>query len=180
MEKVELSGVLNNHQQEIINTLMSDQTLLKFLYYNKNEDILNKPELNKKQAKQIRDNNIFNFKRIPTINDKEMITYISMEFDKIGYTSNFNSKQTHNQYWVAPSYVFYIINHYQNDDTQNGSRINAIEDRIVDLFHCKNNISSIGISVIQYSQPIIGLTHPYIGRALYISFIDKNVGKWNG
>ena len=53
MANIELCGHLNIYMNEVLNVIMQDQMLLKFLYYNSYEDVLNKPDLTVEQKKQM-------------------------------------------------------------------------------------------------------------------------------
>ena len=172
MEDVKISGSLNKLHNEIMAIIMSDQDILKFLYYNKDDDVLSKPDLTKKQIASMKNINFFKHKKIPTVETNEMRTVISFEYDEV---TRSNRKGNY-KYWSVPTVCIYIIGHVSNDETKNGSRVWAIEDRLVDLFHYEKNNISLGNSCVTKSEDIYGLPYPYFGRAVSIQFWDKNEG----
>ena len=58
-------GQLNELREEIINKVMSNQDLLKFLFYCNTNDVLSQPVLNKKQRESLINTQIFKYKRMP-------------------------------------------------------------------------------------------------------------------
>lgn len=175
MTDIDISGSLNKLYNEIMGIIMSDQKILKFLYYNKDEDVLNKPDLTKKQIASMKNINFFKHKKIPTVETNEMRTAISFEYEEVVRQSSYGSKEA-TKYWYKPMVCIYVIGHSTNDNTKNGSRVWGIEDRIVELFHFTHNEISLGASSVIKSEDIYGLPYPYFGRAIYIQFWDKNQG----
>lgn len=167
-------GQLNKHKEEFIRLLMSDQILLKFLYYKDNSiDILSQPNLTVKQKEILKSKNIFEYKKLPTENSNDVETYLSLEFGMNRYQN-----RDLNKYFTQPSIYVYTITNNQLDNTSNGSRLYAIEDRLVDLFHYEKNEATIGNSIVIASEDL-NLPSPYIGRKLMIRFTDRNEGEWN-
>lgn len=179
MSNIEISGMLNRMCNEILGIIMSDQPILKFLYYNKDEDVLSKPDLTKKEIMTMRDVNFFRHKKIPTIESNDQRTVISIEFDEVSRRQSYGHRDNM-KYWVRPTVGVYVIGHATNDNTKNGSRVWAIEDRLVDLFHYKLNDISLGASCVIGSEDLYGLPYPYFGRVVKITFWDKNEGLLNG
>ena len=69
---IELYGQLNTYMNEFVNTIMQDQILLKFLYYNTHDDVLSMPDLTVEQKKSMLEDTIFKYKKVPVRNDGEM------------------------------------------------------------------------------------------------------------
>lgn len=167
-------GRLNKHKEEFIRILMSDQILLKFLYYKDNSsDILSKPDLTVREKAMLKSKNIFEYRKLPTENNTEVDTYLSMEFGMNRYQN-----KDGNKYFTQPTIYVYTVANNQLDDTSNGSRIYAIEDRLVELFHYEKNETIIGYSVVVASEDL-NLPSPYVGRKLMIRFADRNDKEWN-
>ena len=169
------SGILNEYRREFVNRIMSDQTLLKFVYYTDNNiDILEQPDLKQKQKIKIREENIFEYKKIPVKNSEDMKVYIGIEFGNINY---YNTRQRiKNKYFLEPTVKIYLVTNEELDECANGSRLLAIEDRLRQLFHY-GNIETIGNSVVLGSQPLEA-SMPYIGREVFVKFYDKNDKEW--
>lgn len=165
-------GQLNLQKEEFIRILMNDQKLLKLLYYKDNKvDIFEQKDLTGKEKKYIKDNNIFEYKKVPAINSEDVETYISMEF---GNTRYYN--RSRNKYFVEPSIIVYLITNNHLDDCYNGSRLLSLEERIVDLFHYEHYLS-IGASVVVASEAI-ECPYPFVGRQISIKFVDRNEKEW--
>lgn len=168
-----ISGKLNSLYNEIMGIILSDQPLLKLLYYNNDEDVLNKPDLTMTQIASMKNVNFFKHKKIPTIEANEQVTTISFEYDEVSRNQSFGHRDPM-KYWMKPTVGIYIVGHATNDDTKNGSRVWAIEDRLVELFHYKSNDISLGSSCVTGSEDLYGLPYPYFGRVVKITFWDKN------
>lgn len=165
-------GQLNLHKEEFVRILMNDQILMKFLYYKNNKiDILEQADLDVSKKIEVKKHNIFEYKKVPAVNSEDVETYLSMEFGNTRYYNRSN-----NRYFIEPSVNVYLITNYQLDTCYNGSRLLAIEERIVDLFHYATYLN-IGNSIVISSESLES-PHPYIARQITIKFLDKNNKEW--
>ncbi len=177
MADVKLYGQLNTYLNEFVNTIMQDQILLKFLYYKDNCDVLAKPDLNIKQKKSMINDTIFKYRKVPLLNDRVMQTYLSMEFGKIDRMQAVSYREA-DPYFFRPTIDIFLITSDGNNDTSNGSRIMAIESRLMELFHFQTHNTTLGKSRITSSDSIYGLAYPYSGREINIEFWDANPHKF--
>ncbi|MEG1142478.1 MAG: hypothetical protein RSE41_08575 [Clostridia bacterium] len=170
-----IDGQLNINQKEIIGFMMECQPLLKYLYYGDNSvDIIEQEDLDSSQKIELIKNKIFDYRRIPDNNSKEVSTYISMEYGAISYIVGSGYRSSSNPYYHHPTFNFYVISHNSLDRTlMNGSRINAIESHLVNLFNKRFIIPSIGLSEVVTSEPLY-LPNNYVGRQIKIRFVDKS------
>lgn len=167
---------MNINKNYILNAIMSNQNILKCLYYtDNNSDILSLPDLNSEQKMQIVKNNIHKFRKIPTDRDDIQKIYISMEYGEVFYMGNnggYYSAQ--NPYFKLPNFIFYIISYDTLDDNNViGSRTDKIEEEIYGIFHNKNVIDDFGKSFLINSTPLT-LPKNYVGRQVMMRFVGKN------
>ena len=178
MANIELYGQLNIYMNEFINTIMQDQILLKFLYYNTHEDVLNMPDLTIEQKKSMIDDTIFKYKKIPVRNDTEMKTYLSVEFGEIDRMEQVSYREV-NPFFFRPTIDVFIVTTDNNNTTMNGNRVYAIESRLSELFHFQTHNSTLGKSRITKSDSVYGLPFPFSGREINIEFWQINPSKYN-
>lgn len=178
MANIELCGHLNIYMNEVLNVIMQDQMLLKFLYYNSYEDVLNKPDLTVEQKKQMINKSIYKYKKIPVLNDREMKTYLAIEFGEITRMQQISYREV-NPYFFRPTIDIFVISTDENLETKNGNRVYAIESRLAELFHFRTHGSTLGKSRITKSDSIYGLQLPYNGREIHVEFWDANPGEFD-
>lgn len=160
---------------EFVNTIMQDQILLKFLYYNTQEDVLSLPDLTVEQKKSMIGDTIFKYKKVPVRNDGEMKTYLAIEYGEIDRMQQVSYREV-NPFFFRPTIDVFIISTDNNHLTQNGNRIYAIESRLTELFHFQTHGSTLGKSRITKSDSVYGLPFPFNGREINIEFWDINPG----
>lgn len=173
MSNIQLYGQLNIYMNEFVNTIMQDQILLKFLYYNTRDDVLSMPDLTVEQKKSMINDTIFKYKKVPVVNDRVMQTYIAIEYGNIDRMQAVQYREV-NPCFFRPTIDVYIITSDGNCETKNGNRVYSIESRLSDLFHFTEHKSTLGKSRITSSDSITGLQYPYSGRAVNIEFWDIN------
>lgn len=177
MANIELYGQLNTYMNEVLNVVMQDQILLKFLYYNTHDDVLSKPDLTLEQKKNMINTSVFKYKKVPVLNDRTMQTYLAMEYGEITRMEQISYREV-NPYFFRPTVDFFIITSDGNSETKNGNRVYAIESRLGELFHFTEHGSTLGKSRITKSDSIYGLQFPYSGREVNVEFWDANPGKF--
>lgn len=172
-ENIKIDGQLNINQKEILRLIMSSDKILKYLYYVDNSlDIPNEKSLTVKQKQEVKQNNIYEYRAVPDSDYAEVKTYISIEYGRNTYSTT-GYRDDSNPLFVRPTINLYIITHKNIDTTKfNGSRVNAIEDCICDIFHKKIVIPSLGMSQLTISEPIT-INPNYIGRVIGINFVGK-------
>lgn len=178
MANIELCGHLNIYMNEVLNVIMQDQTLLKFLYYNSHDDVLSLPDLTVEQKKSMINDSIYKYKKIPVLNDREMKTYLAIEFGEITRMQQISYREV-NPFFFRPTVDIFIISTDENLETKNGNRVYAIEDRLANLFHFKTHGTTLGKSRITKSDSIYGLQLPYNGREVHVEFWDANSGEFD-
>ena len=162
-------GEKNAVLREIKNQLRANMTLLKFLYYVNvtDKDILILPDLTSEQVRDTVDKCIFNYPKLEANKAADMGCYICL---------NYGTKQYHyedNKYFNGNTFDIYIICDRDIDfNTVNGSRIYAIEDCIAGTFD-PGEVSAIGLSRVEYSEPVAVRGTNYIGVHIALSFFDK-------
>ncbi len=158
-------GDLNDLRIEITNRLLTNQDLLKFLYYqDSNIDILNQPILTRDQRKKVADEQIFKYFKVDTTLSNEIKCYIS-----------FDIKETECDTWgnfYKPIFTFNIVCGYSLIETQNGSRILALEECLKRTFHNWSHECIIGGTVKKVGSGIIPLQSPYCGRFINFKTLD--------
>ena len=155
-------GQLNELREEIINKVMSNQDLLKFLFYCNTNDVLSQPVLNKKQRESLINTQIFKYKRMPLNSQTDAKCFLSMQFTQI-YRHKDN-------YWIMPCFEFIVICPDSIAEINEGSRILAIENCIIDSFDMKD-IGAVGNVKIGTSQPENSDTGLQ-ARKIPIQFVD--------
>lgn len=175
-ESQTIDGQLNLSKQCIVDTLMSDQHLLKYLKYKENNiDIPSQPDLSLEERIMLKNKNIYEYRKAPSTESLVRDIWISMEYGMINRMEA--SKVKRMTYFSKPTFYFYIITLDELDKCLNGSRLYAIEDRLVKLFWQKE-IMSLGQSYILGSEPM-QLPYPYVGRRVTLGFYALNEGVQN-
>lgn len=169
----ELYGQLNTYMNEVVNTIMQDQVLLKFLYYNTHDDVLSMPDLTVEQKKSMLGDTVFKYKKVPVRNDLEMKTYLAIEYGEIDRMQQVSYREV-NPYFFRPTIDIFIISTDNNVETHNGNRVYAIESRLAELFHFRTHGTTMGKSRITKSDSIYGLPLPFHGREINVEFWDIN------
>lgn len=170
------SGQMNINKEQIISLIMSNQNILKCIKYEDNNiDVLSEPNLTTKDKIQIRKENIYKFRKIPSDTSDIQKTYISMEYGEIFYMGNTGGYyNATNPYFKIPNFIFYIVSHSSLDENKViGSRIDRIEEEICNIFHDKITIEDFGKSFLVSSTPLF-LPNDFIGRQLTLRFVGKN------
>ena len=158
-------GQLNELRESIMNKVMTNQDLLKFIYYCNTDDktdILSLPNLTKDQRKSLINTQIFKYKRMPLNSQTDAKCFLSMQ-----YTQIFRHKDNN---WIMPCFEFVIVCPDSIAETLNGSRILAIENCIVDSFNMKD-VGAVGFVKVDTSKPEnvdTGLS----ARSVPIHFVD--------
>lgn len=168
-----IDGQLNINQKEIIRALMSNDKLLRYLFYNDNSvDIVAQKNLTSDEKHKVREENIYEYRAVPDSNFNEVKTYVSMEYGQNVYSSD--RRGSSNPFFIVPTFNFYLVTHRSLDSTKwNGSRINAIEDCIKETFHHQMVIPTLGITQLTISEPIT-INPNYIGRVINIRFVESS------
>lgn len=164
---------LNKLQQHIVDTVMSNQDLLKALYYTDNTlDFDLQKNITTEQKRELKKNNIYEYRFVPDSQFEEQKIFVSMEYGVVNYAESYRDTGVFSQ----PTFIFYIITYDSLDATKhNGSRVNYIQDCIVETFHKKNCIEALGMSEVSSSSPIYIQSPHYVGRQVTIKFIGNKV-----
>ena len=156
-------GQLNELRETIMNKVMSNQDLLKFIYYCDKSDILSQDDLTKTQIQSLKDTQIFKYDRMPMKEQDEAKCFLSMQYGRVLH----DTKNTH---WVIPLFAFTIACSDAILETANGNRILAIEQCIENIFHYQN-VGNIGQVFVVGSEPRTADTG-FHARAITIKFLD--------
>lgn len=163
-------GKKNEVLREIKTKIKSNMMLLKFLYYTDvlDEDITILPDLTSEQIRDIVDSCIFNYPKLEANKESDKKCYLCLTY---------GTKQYHmdkNKFFNGNTFDIYIICDRDIDyNIINGSRIYAIEDCIAELFD-EGEVETIGLSRIDYSEPVAIRGTDYIGIHIAVSFFDKS------
>ena len=169
-----------NSKNLFISNLLNNQNLLKCLYYTDNDkDILSFPDLSVKDKKKVTKENIYQYRKIPTQDDREQKTYIAIEYGDRDYGAT-GAKYTSNNIWYEKinMRIFIVSMCEQDVNKYIGSRIDRIEEEIVEMFHKKDNIGSLGYCYVQDSIPL-NLTARWIGRMVTLIFVNNQSNTFN-
>lgn len=161
-------GQLNELREEIINKVMTNQDLLKLLFYCDTNDVLSQPNLTRSQKDSLKLNQIFKYKRMPLNNETVTKCFLSMQFGKVG-------RSMKNPFWMQPYFEFTIVCPNAILETTVGDRMLAIEQCLTDTFEFQD-VGSVGNVRISGSANIAVDTN-YSGRVVqlyFIDWIDKN------
>lgn len=163
-----------NNKSLFISNLLNNQNLLKCLYYVENDkDILSLPDLTAKQKKKVSKENIFQYRKIPSQDDRQQYTYIAIEYGDRDYGVSGAKYATNNSWYEQIELRVYIVSMCEQDVNKYiGSRIDRIEEEIVETFHKRNNIGSLGYCYVQDSIPL-NLTTRWIGRMITLTFVNN-------
>lgn len=160
-------GNLNIIREKIFQYVMTHDELINFIYYKDTDtDITSLPYLSKREKNKLIGTKIFKRRRMPSTSEKADIM-LSMEYGTRTYDG---SRNISTMQFVAPKFVFYVICHESLDDTDNGSRILAIEDCLLQLFH-NQNIGTLGKSYVSHTDTVL-CPQGYIGIAVTVKFSD--------
>lgn len=173
-------NVFSEFKNEFISNVMTNQNILKCLYYTDNDaDILSMPDITDPKIRQkVFKENFYKQRKLPTDTFKEQKTYLALEFGTINYQTVQQSRSWDAvtvPFWTTPILYVYIISHQSLDENQFiGSRIETIEYELKDLFHNAQVMTGFGRSYLVTSEPLINLQNDFIGRRLQIQFLDVN------
>ena len=106
-------GQLNELRESIMNKVMTNQDLLKFIYYCNTDDktdILSLPNLTKDQRKSLINTQIFKYKRMPLNSQTDAKCFLSMQYLGV----NRNRKEP---YWMMPYFEFTVVSSNSIDET---------------------------------------------------------------
>lgn len=156
-------GKLNELREEIIAKIFENQDLLKFIFYPDNDkDIIGLDDLTGKQKAGLVNTKIFKHQKID-LTGSESGCYLSFDFGV--------NPRDRSGYWSRPTVLFYILCDKPYIETENGSRIGALEQCIYNTFEGKN-LGSVKPMFIVDSSPInIG---SYCGRMIKLETVDWN------
>ena len=146
-----------------MNKVMSNQDLLKFLFYCDTKDVLSQPNLNRTQRDSLKLNQIFKYKRMPLNNETVTKCFLSMQFGRV-------LREPKNNHWIMPYFAFTIVCPDAISETLHGSRILAIEQCLEDSFAFQN-IAGIGLTFIVGSDPETVDTG-YQARTMTFKFLE--------
>lgn len=156
-------GQLNELREEIINKVMTNQDLLKLLFYCDTNDVLSQPNLTRNQKDSLKLNQIFKYKRMPLNSQTNAKCFLSMQFGRV-------LRDSKNNHWTMPLFAFTIVCADSVGEILQGSRILAIEQCIEDIFAFQN-VAGIGQTFIIGSDPETVDTG-YQARTMTIKFLD--------
>jgi hypothetical protein len=159
-------GQLNELRESIMNKVMSNQDLLKFIFYcdtTENTDILLLPNLTKEQRKSLINTQIFKYKRMPLKDETTAKCFLSMQYLGV----NRNKKEP---YWMMPYFEFTVVCSDSISEIANGNRLLAIEECIVNSFDMQN-VGAVGNCRVIVSQPTNSDTG-FQARAIQVFFVD--------
>lgn len=159
-------GQLNELRESIMNKVMMNQDLLKFIYYcdtDDKTDILSLPNLTKDQRKSLINTQIFKYKRMPLNSQTDAKCFLSMQFGKVG-------RSMKNPFWMQPYFEFTIVCPNAILETTVGDRMLAIEQCLTDTFEFQNvgNVGNVRISGSANENADSG----YSARIVQLFFID--------
>lgn len=138
-------GQLNELREEIINKVMTNQDLLKFLFYCDTNDVLSQPVLNRTQRQSLINTQIFKYKRMPLKDQTYTKCFLSMQFGRV-------VRNPENNHWTTPLFAFTIVCPDAISETLQGSRVLAIEQCLEDSFSYQY-IDKLGMMYIIGSDP---------------------------
>lgn len=166
-EDTVIYGNLNVIREKIVQYVMTHDDLINFIYYKDTDtDITALPYLSKRERNKLINTKIFKRRRLPQTSEKADVL-LSMEYGSRAYDG---SRKISNMKFVAPKFVFYVVVHESLDETDNGSRLLAIEDCLLQLFH-NQNIGTLGRSYVSHTEPTL-CPQGYIGIAVTVKFTD--------
>ena len=98
----DIYGQLNELREEIMNKVMNNQDLLKFLFYCDTNDVLSQPNLNRTQRQSLINTQIFKYKRMPLKDQTYTKCFLSMQFGRV-------MRDSKNNHWSLPLFAFTIV-----------------------------------------------------------------------
>ena len=129
------------------------------------------PDLSSSQIRDIIDSSIYRYEKVEANKTIDKKCYISM---------NYGLKQYHarnNPYFNGNAFNIYIMCSRDIDFIEaNGSRVDAIEHCIADIFE-DGELNTIGKSRVDFSEPISIRGSDYVGSHISIVFFDSNIRK---
>lgn len=157
-------GKLNELREEIIAKIFENQDLLKFIFYlDSDKDIPTLPDLTGKQKAGLVNTKIFKHQKIDSTGSVSGC-YLSFDFGV--------NPRDRSGYWSHPTVIFYILCDTPYIETENGSRIGALEQCVYNSFQGKDLGSTKPMSIVDSSPINIG---SYCGRMIKLETVD-----WNG
>lgn len=164
-------GNLNYIREIIFQHVMTHEDLLKFIHYHDTDtDITQLPNLTKRQKNALINSKIFKRRRFPSTTEKADVM-LSMEYGSRNYNGvGSSSVKSSMQEFVSPKFCFNVIVHETLDETDNGSRMLAIEHCLLQLFH-NQRIGTLGTSYVSHTEPML-CPQGYIGITVTMKFTD--------
>lgn len=174
----ELIGHQNIVKNEIVNQIMSHPLLVKLLFYkDTNADIFKQPDLTFDQIRQVKRENIYEYRKLPLNNETVARPYLSMESGVKKYHKD------KNKHYNSGIFIIYLFCEGEVDATVNGSRTIAIEECLRELFDEKSlKIRNMETQKDEYvCQTYIGETTPNgangtnaVGRIITLEYSGFN------
>ena len=166
-----LYGNLNYIREIIFQEVMTHEELIKFIHYHDiDTDITQLPNLTKREKNSLINKKIFKRRRFPATTEKADVM-LSMEYGSRAYNGSGNGRTNKSmQEFVSPKFCFNVIVHETVDETENGSRLLAIEHCLLQLFH-NQKIGTLGTSYISHTETIL-CPQGYIGICVTMKFTD--------
>lgn len=165
---------------ETVEIMINSDHLTNLLWHEDNGDVINLPYL-KGVAKRalIKGGNqkIFKYRKIPNedeIGDKASCR-ISMEY---GAVTRGDRDRT-NKYFKSVSMAIYIYVPQTLEDIGNGSRMMCIDKALEDILNGEK-IAALTECYVSGSEAMERPPKGYIGRTMYLRFVDTNEGAFNG
>lgn len=156
-------GKLNELREKIIEKIFDNQDLLKFIcYLDSDKDIPTLPDLTGRQKAELVNKKIFKHEKI-NLTTGDSGCFLSFDFGV--------NPRNRSGYWSHPTVIFYILCETAYIETENGSRIGALEQCIYDTFEGKDLGNTKPMYVID-STPIS--ISSYFGRAIRLETLDWN------
>lgn len=164
-------GNLNYIREIIFQQIMSHDDVLKFIYYQTtDEDIIKLPNLTNKEKNKLIGTKIFKHRRFPSNTEKANIM-LSMNYGTRSYNGTKSSlNKTSTREYVSAKFCFNIIVHDSIIETYNGSRMLAIEDCLLQIFH-NQRIDTLGVSYIDRTDTMV-CPEGYSGICVTMKFND--------
>lgn len=164
-------GNLNFIREIIFQHVMTHEELLKFIHYHDTDtDITKLPNLTKREKNALIDTKVFKRRRFPATTEKADVM-LSMEYGSRYYNGQSKGNSSISmQEFVSPKFCFNVIVHETLDETDNGSRLLAIEHCLLQLFH-NQRIGTLGVSYISQTDTIL-CPQGYIGITVTMKFTD--------
>lgn len=170
-------GVLNSYLNSFVSKILENDDLCKLLYYNTNDDIISKPNLNAEQKLELIGSNILINKRVPLI-QKEAKPLLMLRIVEVQYA---NKKTTTIE---DVRIMCYIVCANSVVETENGTRDLCIVTALDKTFEDSQS-GDIGIGKIRKlrTSDLADLGTEYQGYAVNYLISDFNTSyvrdKWS-